>query len=121
MPGGRAGALGDAAGFSLYSTKNLGCFGDGGAVTTDDVALVAKLRPLGNYGSKTQCCGAIRGVETLIHYPVPQHCSGAYANAGLGSESYPGGNAISCDNFSLPFSPHHDTEETTLRPVLAFP
>ncbi|MDB5408034.1 MAG: fdtB [Rhodospirillales bacterium] len=46
-----AGALGDAAGFSFYPTKNLGCLGDGGAVTTDDAALATRIRLLGNYGS----------------------------------------------------------------------
>lgn len=37
--------------FSFYPTKNLGAFGDGGAVTTDDAQLDAKLRALRNYGS----------------------------------------------------------------------
>lgn len=37
--------------FSFYPTKNLGGFGDGGAVTTDDEAMNQKLRALRNYGS----------------------------------------------------------------------
>ncbi|MDB5427378.1 MAG: desV [Phenylobacterium sp.] len=46
----RCGALGDAAAFSFYPTKNLGALGDGGAVVTDDPALAAAVRRLGNYG-----------------------------------------------------------------------
>jgi len=49
--GKRAGALGDAAGFSFYPGKNLGALGDGGAVVTDDPELAAKVRSLANYGS----------------------------------------------------------------------
>ena len=49
--GRRAGALGDAAAFSFYPTKNLGAFGDAGAVTTDDDDLARRVRTLGNYGS----------------------------------------------------------------------
>lgn len=47
----RCGNLGDASGFSFYPGKNLGCLGDGGAVTTNDDELVAKIRALRNYGS----------------------------------------------------------------------
>lgn len=49
--GKRAGALGDAAGFSFYPGKNLGAMGDGGAVVTDDPELAAAVRCLANYGS----------------------------------------------------------------------
>lgn len=47
----RTGALGDAAGHSFYPGKNLGAFGDGGAVTTDDEELANTIRALANYGS----------------------------------------------------------------------
>ena len=45
------GSLGDAAGHSFYPGKNLGAFGDGGAVTTDDAELAQTIRALANYGS----------------------------------------------------------------------
>ena len=47
----RTGALGSASAHSFYPTKNLGAFGDAGAVTTDDDELAALVRALGNYGS----------------------------------------------------------------------
>ena len=47
----KTGSLGDAAAHSFYPTKNLGAFGDAGAVTTDDAELAAMVRALGNYGS----------------------------------------------------------------------
>ena len=47
----RTGALGDAAGHSFYPTKNLGAFGDAGAVTTNDDELASLVRTLANYGS----------------------------------------------------------------------
>jgi len=46
----KTGSLGDAAGHSFYPTKNLGAFGDAGAVTTDDEELAQLIRTLGNYG-----------------------------------------------------------------------
>ena len=46
----RAGAIGDAAAFSFYPTKNLGALGDGGAVVTRDDATAATLRSLRQYG-----------------------------------------------------------------------
>jgi len=50
--GRRTGSLGDAAATSFYPAKNLGAFGDAGAVTTNDAELAARVRALRNYGSK---------------------------------------------------------------------
>ncbi len=51
--GGRmAGALGDAATFSFYPSKNLGAFGDGGAIATDDDEVAALARALRFHGSR---------------------------------------------------------------------
>lgn len=49
--GKHTGSLGDAAGHSFYPGKNLGAFGDAGAVTTSDSGLAETIRALGNYGS----------------------------------------------------------------------
>lgn len=52
--GKRVGALGHAAGFSLHPLKNLGVYGDGGLITTDDDALAAKLKLLRNHGLRNR-------------------------------------------------------------------
>lgn len=52
--GQRIGAHGDAVCWSFYPGKNLGALGDGGAVTTADPAIAARLRVLRNYGSKVK-------------------------------------------------------------------
>ena len=50
--GKRAGSLGRAAGFSFYPAKNLGAWGDGGAVTTNDKELSEKISKIRNYGQE---------------------------------------------------------------------
>jgi dTDP-4-amino-4,6-dideoxygalactose transaminase len=64
--GRRTGALGDAAGHSFYPTKNLGAFGDGGAVTTSDAELADKVRTLRNYGSKKRYYNEIIGYNSRL-------------------------------------------------------
>jgi dTDP-4-amino-4,6-dideoxygalactose transaminase len=50
----RVGSIGRAACFSFYPGKNLGAFGDGGAVTTDDLVLSARIRRLRDHGRITK-------------------------------------------------------------------
>lgn len=47
------GSLGHAAAHSFYPTKNLGAFGDAGAVTTDQEELAEAIRSIANYGGKS--------------------------------------------------------------------
>jgi dTDP-4-amino-4,6-dideoxygalactose transaminase len=179
----RAGNLGDAAGWSFYPTKNLGAYGDAGAVTTNDDQLAGQIRLLRNYGSKKKyyneerginsrldelqaallrvrlkrldewntrrariaaryleelsgseltlpaiCDGAApawhlfvvrsrqrdklqthlksRGVNALVHYPVPPHLQKAYAGVELSAEAFPISDAIHRQVLSLPMGPH---------------
>lgn len=60
------GTLGVAAGFSFYPGKNLGAFGDGGAITTDDVKLDNRLRLLRNWGSVVKYQHDVRGYNSRL-------------------------------------------------------
>ena len=182
--GRRTGSLGDAAGNSFYPGKNLGAFGDAGAVTTNDDALAEKVRVLRNYGSKKKYYNDVKGynsrldelqaaflrvklnkmdewngrrrvvaenyltglrgiadlifpfvpawaepvwhlfvirhpkrdllqqkltnadIGTLIHYPVPPHLSGAYADAKWARGNFPIAEELSDTVLSLPMGPH---------------
>lgn len=62
----KAGAWGDASGFSFYPGKNLGALGDGGAITTNDKQLADVVRILGNYGSHEKYCHDLCGVNSRL-------------------------------------------------------
>lgn len=60
------GTFGRAGCFSFYPTKNLGAFGDAGAVVTDDEAFADKLRMMRNYGSRVRYHNEIEGVNSRL-------------------------------------------------------
>lgn len=64
--GRRIGGHGDIAAWSFYPGKNLGAFGDGGAVTTNSDAIAAKVRLLRNYGSRERYLNEVRGVNSRL-------------------------------------------------------
>jgi len=187
--GRRTGSLGDAAGNSFYPGKNLGAFGDAGAVTTDDASLADRVRLLRNYGSRKKYYNEVKGynsrldelqaaflrvklakldawngrrrivaasyltelngasgltlpfvpewaepawhlfvvrhprrndlqtrlteagIGTLIHYPVPPHLSGAYAEAGWARGTFPVAETMAETVLSLPLGPHLSADE----------
>jgi dTDP-4-amino-4,6-dideoxygalactose transaminase len=188
--GRRTGSLGDAAGHSFYPGKNLGAFGEAGAITTDDAALADRVRTLRNYGSKKKYYNEVKGynsrldelqaaflrvklkkldewnerralvariyleklneadglqlpfvpawaepvwhlfvirhsqrdrlqeqlttagIGTMIHYPVPPHLSGAYANDGWSRGAFPLAENLAASVLSLPMGPHLSGEQT---------
>ncbi len=64
--GRRAGSLGDVATFSFYPSKNLGCAGDGGAVTTSDSDLYDRLIMLRSHGAKKKYHHEIVGINSRL-------------------------------------------------------
>jgi dTDP-3-amino-3,4,6-trideoxy-alpha-D-glucose transaminase len=100
-PDGRPGTLGTLATFSFYPSKNLGAFGDGGAVTTDDAALADTVETLRFHGSRDKRTFELVGhnsrldeLQAAILRVLLPHLDGwcegrraaarAYAEAGLG-------------------------------------
>lgn len=181
--GAAIGGLGDATAWSFYPGKNLGAYGDAGAVTTDDPALAERIRVLRNYGSRVKYVNEVqgynsrldemqaallrvklhhmdawndrrirfaegytkalsnhslvlpealawaqtvwhlyvirttrrealqkhlreRGIETLIHYPIPPHLQKAYAHLGLKRDDLPLASKLADEVISLPIGPH---------------
>jgi len=64
--GRRVGGLGAAGAFSFYPSKNLGAFGDGGAVTTDDGEIAERVRLLRNYGMRNRYEVEAAGVNSRL-------------------------------------------------------
>lgn len=64
--GKKAGAFGHFGAFSFYPTKNLGAIGDAGAVTTNDPALLQKIKTLRNYGSTVKYYNELVGYNSRL-------------------------------------------------------
>ena len=186
--GAAIGGPGDATAWSFYPGKNLGAFGDAGAVTTNDPQIAERIRELRNYGSRVKYVNDIqgynsrldemqaailrvklhhmdawnarrthiattysealsgcnttlpfvptgmnpvwhlyiirhaqrdalqqklqaRGIQTLIHYPIPPHLQKAYKEHGWSTDSYPIAESIANTALSLPIGPHLTSEQ----------
>jgi dTDP-4-amino-4,6-dideoxygalactose transaminase len=64
--GKRAGSWGHAAAFSFYPGKNLGAYGDGGLITTNDAGAAEKIRCLRNYGQQVKYKHVIAGTNSRL-------------------------------------------------------
>lgn len=62
----RAGALGDIAAFSFYPGKNLGAYGDGGALTTENPEIFEKIRLLRDYGQAEKYHHVVKGYNSRL-------------------------------------------------------
>ena len=101
-PDGRPGALGRAATFSFFPSKNLGAFGDGGAITTNDDDVAERARTLRFHGSRDRVTYDVVGYNSrldelqaaILRVLLPhldewadgrRAAAASYAAAGLGS------------------------------------
>jgi dTDP-4-amino-4,6-dideoxygalactose transaminase len=64
--GKKAGSLGDVSCFSFYPTKNLGAYGDGGMVVTNDEKIAEKLRLLRDYGQTERYHHVMKGYNSRL-------------------------------------------------------
>ncbi len=66
VAGRQTGSIGDIGSFSFFPSKNLGCYGDGGMVTTQSDAMAETLRMLRNHGSKVRYYHDIIGYNSRL-------------------------------------------------------
>ncbi|HSB27987.1 MAG TPA: DegT/DnrJ/EryC1/StrS family aminotransferase [Pyrinomonadaceae bacterium] len=64
--GSRAGSMGDLATFSFYPGKNLGAYGDAGAVVSNDAQLIETVRLLANHGSSNKYTHQVEGMNSRL-------------------------------------------------------
>ena len=64
--GKKVGTIGDVGCFSFYPTKNLGAYGDGGFIVTNDLGIAEKIRLLRNYGETSKYENKIHGINSRL-------------------------------------------------------
>ncbi len=62
----KTGTMGDIGTFSFFPSKNLGCYGDGGAVCTDNEEIASRLRMIANHGQKKKYFHSVIGVNSRL-------------------------------------------------------
>jgi dTDP-4-amino-4,6-dideoxygalactose transaminase len=105
--GKRAGSIGDIAGFSFYPGKNLGAYGDAGAITTNRADLAERVKLLRNYGQRVKYQHDVRGgnsrldsVQAAVLRVKLKHLDDWNASRGRAAEQY--GKALASKNLGLP-------------------
>lgn len=66
IAGRQTGSFGASAGFSFFPSKNLGCYGDGGLVTTDDDEIADRIKMLRNHGSEVRYYHDVIGYNSRL-------------------------------------------------------
>ncbi|MBC7744369.1 MAG: DegT/DnrJ/EryC1/StrS family aminotransferase [Flavobacterium sp.] len=62
----KAGTMGDIGCTSFFPSKNLGCYGDGGALITNDAFLANRIRKIANHGQEIKYCHDVIGVNSRL-------------------------------------------------------
>lgn len=62
----KSGAIGDISTTSFFPSKNLGCFGDGGAILTNDEEMAIKIKMIANHGQKEKYFHEVIGVNSRL-------------------------------------------------------
>ncbi len=118
----KVGSIGHAAAFSFYPTKNLGAYGDGGAIVTNDGVLARKCRLLANHGQpqrdKHELIGRNSRLDTLqaailsIKLRFLDQWNGARANHALSYEQ-----GLEDTGLGLPLKQHGHQEVHHIYPI----
>jgi dTDP-4-amino-4,6-dideoxygalactose transaminase len=66
IQGKQTGSFGMSAGFSFFPSKNLGCYGDGGLVTTHSDSIAEQVKILRNHGSEVRYCHDVIGYNSRL-------------------------------------------------------
>ena len=63
---GKTGTLGDIGTYSFFPSKNLGCYGDGGAISTNNIDLAAKLKMIASHGQAKKYYHEVVGINSRL-------------------------------------------------------
>jgi len=109
-PQGRPGSIGTAATFSFYPSKNLGAFGDGGAITTSDPELADRARRLRFHGSRDKSPSRRWATTRGSTRSRPRSCACSFPPRSLVRRAAGGGGPLSERRSGGPGVPPHVTD-----------
>jgi len=115
----KAGADSDLGCFSFYPAKNLGAYGDGGMVVTNDVALAEKVKLLRNYGQKIKNQHSIMGFNSrldnlqaaILRIKLKYLDQSCYQSLGYKEGDFPLAERYAAETLSLPMFPELTNEQ----------